>query len=303
MRAFSKSPPCQPTRKKIIAPRPVSSIFGNGRAGFADTRDCNGACARCPGPVRPARVRVEAQATARLRHPNIVEVTDYCVSAAGRPCLVMEKLRGCTLRHEVAQRGGLPLSECLGLLEQLLAGLAAAHKMGVVHRDLKPDNVILHEHAGGGRRLKVLDFGLARVPPTAPVGAPRPSSIPIKTGRVVGTPGYVSSQGMRPSRRGPGMLTKISLRGGAAPRIGAMFMHRSICIPAFRKRLARPSGGLCSWCRLPEAGRFQISRRLGPFSQKLRERQGRGAPSATRTSAPAAPRRPRPRPTGQAPPS
>lgn len=142
------------------------------------------------------RMRLESQATARLRHPHIVEVVDFCLSSTGRPCLIMEKLRGRTLARELGARGQLPLAECFSLLDQLLSALAAAHRMGVVHRDLKPDNLFLHEGADGKRRLKVLDFGFARVLPTAPTWAPLPSSIPTGTGRVVGSPGYVSPEAL-----------------------------------------------------------------------------------------------------------
>src|SRR5262245_12190435 len=87
-------------------------------------------------PSFAERMRVEAQAMARLRHPNIVEVTDFCVTADGRPCLIMERLRGTTLARELSERARLPVTECLALAEQILSALAAAHRLGVVHRDL-----------------------------------------------------------------------------------------------------------------------------------------------------------------------
>ena len=143
------------------------------------------------------RVRVEAQSTARLRHPHIVDITDFCITAAGQPCLVMEKLHGRTLRREVAELGPLPVADCLQVVDELLSALAAAHRLGVVHRDIKPDNLFLHEAVGGcARRLKVLDFGLARVMPGAPAVAPLPSSVATATGRVVGSPGYVSPEAL-----------------------------------------------------------------------------------------------------------
>jgi len=143
------------------------------------------------------RVRVEAQSTARLRHPHIVDITDFCFTAAGQPCLVMEKLRGQTLRRAVAESGHLPVSDCLRFVNELLSALAAAHRLGVVHRDIKPDNLFLHEPIGGRpRHLKVLDFGLARVLPSALAIAPLPSSVATTTGRVVGSPGYVSPEAL-----------------------------------------------------------------------------------------------------------
>ncbi|HKY34845.1 MAG TPA: serine/threonine-protein kinase [Polyangiaceae bacterium] len=142
------------------------------------------------------RMRVEAQSMARLRHPNIVEVTDFCVTSDGRPCLIMERLRGRTLGRELAERGRLPVAECMTAVDEVLSALAAAHRFGVVHRDLKPENLFLHEPQSGARRLKVLDFGLARVLPQASPLAPLPAAIPTATGRLVGTPRYLSPEAL-----------------------------------------------------------------------------------------------------------
>ncbi len=140
------------------------------------------------------RMRVEAQSMARMRHPNIVEVTDFCVTTDGRPCLIMERLRGHTLGRELAQRGRLPPAECLALCEQLLSALTAAHQLGVVHRDLKPENLFLHDASNSPRSLKVLDFGLARILPHVSPAAPMPTTIPTATGQLVGTPRYLSPE-------------------------------------------------------------------------------------------------------------
>jgi eukaryotic-like serine/threonine-protein kinase len=140
------------------------------------------------------RMRVEAQSMARLRHPHIVEVTDFCVTLDGRPCLIMERLRGRTVGRELAERGRLPLPECVKLVEQVLSALAAAHHFGVVHRDLKPENLFLHEAPSSPRRLKVLDFGLARILPQASPLAPLPTAIPTSTGQLVGSPRFVSPE-------------------------------------------------------------------------------------------------------------
>jgi serine/threonine-protein kinase len=142
------------------------------------------------------RMRVEAQSMARLRHPNIVEVTDFCVTADGRPCLVMERLRGTTLARELSERGRLPVSECVLLAEQVLSALGTAHRFGVVHRDLKPENLFLHESPNSPKRLKVLDFGLARIVPQASPFAPLPAAIPTVTGKLLGTPRYLSPEAL-----------------------------------------------------------------------------------------------------------
>jgi serine/threonine-protein kinase len=143
------------------------------------------------------RVRVEAQALGRLNHPNVVSVTGFGVTRDGRPFLVMEYLRGRTLAAEVAARGALPAREAIRLTLELLAALEAAHAIGIVHRDIKPDNLFLVENPDGKRVLQVLDFGLARVLPRVASNALQPLSLPTSTGNVVGTPHFVSPEGAR----------------------------------------------------------------------------------------------------------
>lgn len=141
------------------------------------------------------RVRLEAQALGQLNHPNVVSATGFGTSADGRPFLVLEHLKGRTLREELAERGALPLGEALGYTLALLDGLAAAHALGIVHRDIKPDNLFLAQAGGGERILKILDFGIARVLPTAPASAPQPLALPTETGAVIGTPRFLSPEG------------------------------------------------------------------------------------------------------------
>jgi eukaryotic-like serine/threonine-protein kinase len=142
------------------------------------------------------RMRVEAQTLGSLNHPNIVSVTGFGSTQDGRPFIVMERLRGCTLAAELAARGALPVLEALGYIRQLLSALAAAHAVGVVHRDVKPANLFLVPGAEGARTLHVLDFGLARVLPGAAAGAPKPLSLPTGTGKIVGTPHFLSPEGV-----------------------------------------------------------------------------------------------------------
>ncbi|MGC4896642.1 Stk1 family PASTA domain-containing Ser/Thr kinase [Micromonospora sp. DT31] len=109
----------------------------------------------------------EAKTIARLTHPNVVAVYDQGVHA-GLPYLVMEYVRGRTLRDVLAERRRLNPDEALAIAEQVLAALAAAHRAGLVHRDVKPENVLVAEVPTGGSRnlvdsvVKVADFGLAR---------------------------------------------------------------------------------------------------------------------------------------------
>lgn len=141
------------------------------------------------------RMRVEAQSMGRLQHPNTVRINGFGTTHDGRPFLVMEWLQGHLLSDELEYRGQLPASEALELASQMLSALGAAHAIGVVHRDIKPENLFLCEGVTGRGRLKVLDFGVARVMPDAPEGAPDPLVVPTGTGVVVGTPRYVSPEG------------------------------------------------------------------------------------------------------------
>ncbi|GHJ52502.1 serine/threonine protein kinase [Nonomuraea sp. TT08I-71] len=114
-----------------------------------------------------ARFTDEAKTIARLTHPNVVAVYDQG-SHAGLPYLVMEYVRGRTLRDVLAERRRLTPDEALAIAEQMLAAIAAAHRAGLVHRDVKPENVLVAEAPTGGTTslvdsvVKVADFGLAR---------------------------------------------------------------------------------------------------------------------------------------------
>jgi serine/threonine-protein kinase len=107
----------------------------------------------------------EAKTIARLTHPNVVAVYDQGTHD-GLPYLVMEYVRGRTLRELLAERRRLSPAEALAILEQMLAAVAAAHRAGLVHRDIKPENVLVAEAPGRGSLVdavvKVADFGLAR---------------------------------------------------------------------------------------------------------------------------------------------
>jgi beta-lactam-binding protein with PASTA domain/tRNA A-37 threonylcarbamoyl transferase component Bud32 len=109
----------------------------------------------------------EAKMIARLTHPNVVAVYDQGTHQ-GLPYLVMEYVRGRTLRDVLADRRRLQPPEALAILEQVLAAVAAAHRAGLVHRDVKPENVLVAEAPGGNANrivdgvVKVADFGLAR---------------------------------------------------------------------------------------------------------------------------------------------
>jgi eukaryotic-like serine/threonine-protein kinase len=122
------------------------------RSVFADTPDAI------------LRLEQEAVALAALDHPGIPPVLDEGMTAAGRPYFVMPRLSGETLRERLTREGRLPAGEACAILVEVLAALDAAHRAGIVHRDVKPGNVFLQRSAGGPRRpALVLDFGLAKL--------------------------------------------------------------------------------------------------------------------------------------------
>ncbi|HEX6468054.1 MAG TPA: Stk1 family PASTA domain-containing Ser/Thr kinase [Streptosporangiaceae bacterium] len=122
----------------------------------------------------------EAKSAAGLSHPNIVSVFDQGTDR-GSVYLAMEYVPGRTLRDVLAQRGRLGPGEALELMQPVLAALAAAHRAGLVHRDVKPENVLVRDDG----RIKVADFGLARA---------ESASKQTKTGVLLGTVGYLAPE-------------------------------------------------------------------------------------------------------------
>jgi serine/threonine protein kinase len=113
-----------------------------------------------------ARFKREARAAGRLRHPNVVDVTDFGFAHAGAETvayLVMEYLDGCTLGDVLIEEKRLPLEWVVDILEQVCSAVHEAHQQGIVHRDLKPENIWLEPNRLGGYRVKVLDFGIAKL--------------------------------------------------------------------------------------------------------------------------------------------
>jgi serine/threonine protein kinase len=116
------------------------------------------------------RFKREARAAGRLRHPNVVDVTDFGFSGDGNDrvaYLVMEYLDGCTLSDVLAEENRLPLYWVVDILEQVCSAVQEAHQQGILHRDLKPDNIWLEPNGLGGYRVKVLDFGIAKIAESA----------------------------------------------------------------------------------------------------------------------------------------
>jgi serine/threonine-protein kinase len=135
-----------------------------------------------------SRFRREAEIASRLGHANIVEVFDFNVLPSGTPYLVLELLQGESLAQRL-RRGPLPPGEALAVTRQIGAALSAAHRHGVVHRDLKPDNVYLCPPTDEGAtlpRVKVLDFGISKI-----AGS---STVQTQEARVMGTPQYMAPE-------------------------------------------------------------------------------------------------------------
>ncbi|HEX4353750.1 MAG TPA: serine/threonine-protein kinase, partial [Polyangiales bacterium] len=139
--------------------------------------------------VMRGRFEREAKMLASLDHPNIVAVTDFGI-AEDAPYLVMELLEGETLADRLA-RGPLDQQHAAQLSEALLRALAFVHARGLVHRDVKPGNVFLQKLPDGSERLKVLDFGLAKL--TAAVNDNEDPTL-TRAGSIVGTPAYMSPE-------------------------------------------------------------------------------------------------------------
>lgn len=138
------------------------------------------------------RFRREARAIARIHHPNIVEVYDYGGLEPHGAYLVMERIRGVTLREEMTRQGALAGATAAEWFAPLLDGIAAAHEEGIIHRDLKPENVARVRPEYGPPVVKILDFGIAKMRPLDTA-----SDRLTATGTVVGTLGYMSPEQLR----------------------------------------------------------------------------------------------------------
>jgi eukaryotic-like serine/threonine-protein kinase len=136
------------------------------------------------------RFEREAQASARLNHPNIITVYDYGAIRTDGAYLVMELVRGSTLRSELRRAGRLDSQRAAAWFEQLLEGVKAAHQAGVIHRDLKPENVLISGHEAGREQIKVVDFGLAKI---TQLDAQSQQSL-TAPGMVMGTFSYMSPE-------------------------------------------------------------------------------------------------------------
>jgi serine/threonine protein kinase len=123
----------------------------------------------------------EARSGAAVNHENIVQV--YSVEEQPSPYLVMEFVNGSTLHAKMREEGPFELPEIVNIGRQIASGLAAAHAMGLIHRDIKPGNILLEK--GGERKVKITDFGLARAAADASL---------TRSGMIIGTPLYMAPE-------------------------------------------------------------------------------------------------------------
>ena len=164
-----------------------------------------------------ARFEIEARAAARLDTRHAVRVYDYGVSGGGLPYIVMEFLEGESLSEAVVARGPLPAAEVARIIGQAARALSKAHAAGVVHRDLKPDNIFLarsDEPVDGLHYVvKLVDFGIAKILESAPndpasATLSTPLGGPTREGTVIGTPNFMAPEQLTVGGA-PGPLTDL----------------------------------------------------------------------------------------------
>ncbi|HEY6099086.1 MAG TPA: serine/threonine-protein kinase, partial [Anaeromyxobacter sp.] len=134
------------------------------------------------------RFRNEAIAASRIGQENVVDVLDFGTDEDGALYYVMEALDGRSLGAVIREDGALQIGRALDLLEQICRALAAAHARGVVHRDVKPDNVFVTRREDGSELAKVIDFGISHVPREE--GDRRIT----RDGSIIGTPEYMAPE-------------------------------------------------------------------------------------------------------------
>jgi len=142
-------------------------------------------------PVAVKRFFREARAVNQINHENIVEITDFIEEAGGDNYYIMELIKGQSLADVLGQETIVTMRRVLGIGIQIADALAAAHDAGIVHRDMKPDNVFLTERGGQKDFVKLLDFGIAKLLEVDDQGTPVNQTA---VGAILGTPEYMSPE-------------------------------------------------------------------------------------------------------------
>ncbi|MGH9551024.1 MAG: serine/threonine protein kinase, partial [Terriglobales bacterium] len=135
------------------------------------------------------RFERECKITAKLNHPNIVNVYDVGMINDVQPYLVMEYIKGEALADRIGRQGAQPVTTTGNIIAQICRGLQEAHNQGIIHRDLKPENVLLQDKSDRPDWVKIVDFGISH----AVEGSKRLT----KTGKMIGTPEYIAPEQLR----------------------------------------------------------------------------------------------------------
>lgn len=146
-------------------------------------------------PHALGRFHREARAAAKIKNEHVIRVYDVGRLESGVPYLVMERLAGSDLATLLGTEGPLPLAESLRYVREACAGIAEAHRLGIVHRDIKPSNLFCVRHPSGRRTVKVLDFGISKLV------EPTPDGSITGTASLLGSPSYMSPEQMRAPNR------------------------------------------------------------------------------------------------------
>jgi eukaryotic-like serine/threonine-protein kinase len=197
-------------------------------------------------PVAWRRFQNEAQAMARIKHPNIVAIYNLGLHDGKQPYYVMDLLSGKALSDVLSECGTLDYIEVASLFEEVCAGLGYAHKQGIVHRDLKPANIVLLDNPTNECRLKLVDFGIAKL---GFVKDPKNQYL-THAGELCGSPLYMSPEqtlGQRVDARSDIYslgCTLFEVLTGKPPLQGitafsTMMMHQSTIPPSLREAAGR----------------------------------------------------------------
>src|ERR1044072_7452134 len=136
------------------------------------------------------RFHQEAMAAAAIGHPNIISVLDFGFLAEKIPYIVMEFIEGISLETLMTNKGRFTTAEALEYMQVITSALGAAHKYGIVHRDLKPLNIMIESSGTVRDRIRILDFGLAKIKSTDLFG----SFVAAQTTGIVGSPSYMAPE-------------------------------------------------------------------------------------------------------------
>jgi serine/threonine-protein kinase len=146
-----------------------------------------------------ARFAREARAAAMIQSEHATRVLDVGRLATGEPFMVLELLEGCDLGEMLSRNGPLPVEDAVTYVLEACEALAEAHALGIVHRDLKPENLFLARRPDGSRGVKVLDFGISKMPVEANSSTDRGAPL-TTTSAVIGSPMYMSPEQLRSAR-------------------------------------------------------------------------------------------------------